>query len=113
MTFARPDLVIAELMPYQATFARSTSVGPPSTHTTIYMRPRVARCGLTTTRSTGCRRSRRCWRLPSPNDTDVVDHELRVRGVAGLRIADASVLPFQVSGNTAAPRRSSATAPPT
>jgi len=48
-----------------------------------------------------------------PNDTDVVDHQLRVRGVAGLRIADASVLPFQLSGNTAAPRHSSATAPPT
>ena len=28
---------------------------------------------------------------------------LPVRGVTGLRIADASVLPVQVSGNTAAP----------
>jgi len=36
-------------------------------------------------------------------DSDVVDPELRVRGVDGLRIADASVLPTQVSGNTAAP----------
>ena len=38
-----------------------------------------------------------------PGDDDVVDARLRVRGVAGLRIADASVLPAQVSGNTAAP----------
>jgi choline dehydrogenase-like flavoprotein len=38
-----------------------------------------------------------------PNDDDVVDARLRVRGVTGLRIADASVLPVQVSGNTAAP----------
>ena len=38
-----------------------------------------------------------------PNGDDVVDPALRVRGVAGLRIADASVLPVQVSGNTAAP----------
>ena len=38
-----------------------------------------------------------------PNDDDVVDPRLRVRGVDGLRIADASVLPVQVSGNTAAP----------
>jgi choline dehydrogenase-like flavoprotein len=38
-----------------------------------------------------------------PGDDDVVDAQLRVRGVTGLRIADASVLPRQVSGNTAAP----------
>jgi choline dehydrogenase len=38
-----------------------------------------------------------------PGDDDVVDAQLRVRGVTGLRIADASVLPVQVSGNTAAP----------
>lgn len=38
-----------------------------------------------------------------PRDDDVVDARLRVRGTDGLRIADASVLPSQVSGNTAAP----------
>lgn len=36
-------------------------------------------------------------------DDAVVDPELRVRGVQGLRVADISVLPQQVSGNTAAP----------
>jgi choline dehydrogenase-like flavoprotein len=38
-----------------------------------------------------------------PNDDDVVTPDLRVRGVDGLRVADISVLPVQVSGNTAAP----------
>jgi choline dehydrogenase len=38
-----------------------------------------------------------------PAGDDVVDARLRVRGADGLRVADASVLPVQVSGNTAAP----------
>jgi choline dehydrogenase-like flavoprotein len=38
-----------------------------------------------------------------PADDDVTDPRLRVRGVDGLRIADASVLPMQVAGNSAAP----------
>ncbi|MFK0078334.1 MULTISPECIES: GMC family oxidoreductase [Streptomyces] len=33
----------------------------------------------------------------------VTDHELRVHGVAGLRVADASVMPTIVAGNTHAP----------
>ncbi|TEA76927.1 GMC family oxidoreductase [Allopusillimonas ginsengisoli] len=33
----------------------------------------------------------------------VVDHEFRVRGIEGVRVADASVAPFQVSSNTNIP----------
>ncbi|MCY1424300.1 Oxygen-dependent choline dehydrogenase [compost metagenome] len=34
---------------------------------------------------------------------DVVDDQLRVHGVPGLRIADASIMPQIVSGNTCSP----------
>jgi choline dehydrogenase len=40
---------------------------------------------------------------PDARAGDVVDTELRVHGLAGLRIADASVMPIITSGNTHAP----------
>jgi len=38
-----------------------------------------------------------------PDDTDVVDPELRVRGVDNLRVMDCSVLPVMVAGNLNGP----------
>lgn len=38
-----------------------------------------------------------------PTADDVLDAELRVRGVDGLRVVDASAFPFQVSANVGAP----------
>jgi choline dehydrogenase len=37
-----------------------------------------------------------------PDEDDVVAPDLRVRGVEGMRVADISILPQQVAGNTAA-----------
>lgn len=37
------------------------------------------------------------------DETAVLDDRLRVRGVDGLRVADASVIPKITSGNTDAP----------
>jgi choline dehydrogenase len=37
------------------------------------------------------------------DEAAVVDSELRVHGVQGLRVVDASVMPTLVSGNTNAP----------
>jgi len=46
----------------------------------------------------------RSLHCPMGADPDsVVDPQLRVRGVSGLRIADCSIMPTQVSGNTNGP----------
>jgi choline dehydrogenase len=37
---------------------------------------------------------------PAANPMAVIDHELPVHGVSGLRVADASIVPTVVSGNT-------------
>jgi len=35
-----------------------------------------------------------------PDERGVVDERLRVRGMQGLRVADGSIMPTLVSGNT-------------
>jgi len=44
-----------------------------------------------------------CKMGPDGDSTAVLDSQLRVRGVAGLRVADASIMPWVTSGNTNAP----------
>jgi choline dehydrogenase len=44
-----------------------------------------------------------CRMGPDGDASAVVDTELRVRGVDGLRVVDASIMPTVVCGNTNAP----------
>jgi choline dehydrogenase len=44
-----------------------------------------------------------CKMGPASDPLAVVDERLRVRGIAGLRVADASIMPTMIGGNTNAP----------
>jgi choline dehydrogenase-like flavoprotein len=44
-----------------------------------------------------------CKMGPSSDPLAVVDARLRVHGVEGLRVADASIMPNIIGGNTSAP----------
>ena len=44
-----------------------------------------------------------CRMAPESDPTAVVDDQLRVRGMQGLRVVDASIMPVVPSGNTNAP----------
>ena len=44
-----------------------------------------------------------CKMAPASDPMAVVDHTLQVRGVEGLRVADASIMPTIIGGNTNAP----------
>lgn len=61
------------------------------------------RCFVRYTSSTGYHPSGSCKMGPSTDTKAVVDHQLKVHGIKGLRVADCSIMPVVVSGNTNAP----------
>ncbi|WP_416966957.1 GMC oxidoreductase [Streptomyces sp. 4F14] len=75
-----------------------TCTGPPT--------PGSPRCRTATrTSTTSSARSRSPYYHPSGTCMmgKVVDHELRVRGLENVRVADTSIMPTLVTGNTHAP----------
>jgi choline dehydrogenase len=79
----------------QALIVRETRPGPEAT-TDEDLLEHIARLGATSYHPIGtCRMG--------TDEMAVVDPKLRVRGIDGLRIADASIMPTMVSSNTNAP----------
>jgi len=60
-------------------------------------------CVIVQTTETLNHHSGTCKMGPSFDRSAVVDPELRVHGIQGLRVIDASIMPYIVSGNTNAP----------
>lgn len=84
--------------PPLAGLLRERFLPPPGRDSDDDLRAHVAECAKTVFHPAGT------CRMGAADDTRaVVDPQLRVRGVSGLRVADASVMPNLVSGNTNAP----------
>lgn len=61
------------------------------------------RCFARYTSSTGYHPAGSCKMGPSDDNKAVVNNQLKVHGIKGLRVADCSIMPTIVSGNTNAP----------
>ncbi len=70
----------------------------PTKEEDAYLEDLIRRSAMTTFHPTST-----CRMGPDGDDNSVVDLRLRVKGVTGLRVADASVMPDLVAGNTNAP----------
>jgi choline dehydrogenase len=81
--------------PMRRYVTRAHEPAPPITHDDEWLQYLRARGGISYHPVGTCRMGREAGA--------VVDERLRVRGIAGLRVVDASIMPTLVSGNTNAP----------
>ena len=70
----------------------------PGVHDACSMESFIRECVATTYHPVGT-----CKMGPSSDPLAVVDSQLRVHGIDGLRVADASIMPTLIGGNTSAP----------
>ncbi|GLH15496.1 Uncharacterized protein GBIM_19939 [Gryllus bimaculatus] len=95
--------LLGEAAALRALGARLETIVPPGCEDLPFATRDFWRCAVPQLTGTLFHPAGTCKMAPAHDPGSVVDARLRVRGVHGLRVADASVMPVVPSGNTNAP----------